>query len=271
MFNIISLILIILAALVILIIIIKKFPALAILNVTDILGEKETKFKQQIIKSRVQRDLERWSGFLGRFLLFIKRYSTEFLQNQQTNLEKIKANCQANIKIPWSEKQKRIKNLKLIAQESLKKEDDALAEKKLLEIIKLDQKNLSAFFNLAELYVGQKKYLEARETYKYALNLTQQAEHQGKDPEIKAQEVYFALAEMEKSAENLELALEDISEALELEPANPRYLDLILDLSIIMKEKELAEKFWKKLVAVNPENQKLSDLQKQIKKISTDQ
>jgi len=267
MFNIVSLILIILSALVILIIIVRKFPALAILNVVNIPGEEEAKFKHKIIKARVERDLTRWSGFLGRAWLFLKRHFGAFLRAQQASLEKMKVSYNTRIKVPWLERQKRIHKLLLAAQEFLKKEDENLAEKKLVEIISLDQKNLKAFFLLADLYVGQKKWSEARQTYEYALKLAREQDQTESAKEITSQEIYFALAKLEKVVDNLESALENIREALELEPNNPRYLDLVLDLSIMRKDKKLAQEFWHKLVSINPENHKLAEWEKSIKNL----
>jgi len=59
-------------------------------------------------------------------------------------------------------------------------------------------------------------------------------------------------------------ALEYNRLALDAEPNNPRYLDLILDLSIMRKDKKLALESWEKLAAANPDNNKLADLRSKI-------
>lgn len=259
-----------LAVIIILFIIIKKFPALAILDAANIPGEKEAKFKEQIIKARVERDVARWGGFLGRIWLFLSKRLSASLKSQQESLKKIKTSYQANIKMPWIEKQKKIKELLTAAEEFLKKENEKAAEEKLLEIINLDQKNLGAFFQLGELYESQKKWSEASQTFGYALRLVRQhrGNHEEAAGEIVPQKIYFALAEVEKEAGNLDLALENIREALELEPNNPRYLDLILDLSIMRKDKDLANECWERLAAVNPENNKLTEWKEKISQLS---
>jgi len=264
MFNLISIIFISLAVLIILVIIIRKFPALAVLDINNIPGEKETKFKQKIIKARIDRDLAQWGGFLGRTWLFIHKGWLSFLQGRKISLEKLKNNYQANIKRPWLEKQKRIHKLSMAIKNSVKKEDDIATEKRLVEIISLDQKNLKAFFDLANLYTEQKKLFEARQTYEYVLKLAKQADRTGSTGDILPQEIYFALAKMEKIADNLKASLENMREALDLEPSSPRYLDLILDLSIMMKDKKLAQESWLKLKEVNPENNKLTEWEEEI-------
>jgi tetratricopeptide (TPR) repeat protein len=265
MLTIISLIITGLAILVIAVIMVRKFPALAILDVNNMPAEKEAKFKERIIKQKVERDLSRWTGFLGRIFIFLNRRLARFLKARQSRLKRIRINYKREAKISWPEKQRQVKELIFAADEALKNEQEAEAEEKLLEAISLDQKNLAAFFKLGFLYEQQRKWAEARQTYEYTLKLAEQA---GDDRDIlgdvTVQEIYFSLAEVERDSDNLAAALENIREALDREPNNPRYLDLILDLSIIKKDKDLAYECWNKLAAVNPENNKLIERRAQI-------
>jgi tetratricopeptide (TPR) repeat protein len=263
--TILSLILIGICLIVILAIILKKFPALAILDINNMPGEKEAKFKDQIIKQKVERDLARWGGAVARVWLFFSRYISDFLKSSQAQLKKIKLNYKSTSKIPFVEKQKMIKELFLAYADFFKKEKFNEAEEKLVEIISLDQKNLSAFFKLGALYDEQKKWPEARQTYEYALKLARQfKDDETIMEELTIQEIYFSLAWVERESGDLDAALENIREALDLEPNSPRYLDLILDLSIIKKDKDLALASYEKLAAVNPENNKLSDWKEKI-------
>jgi len=259
MITIISCILIAICLVVILAIILKKFPALAILDINNMPGEKEAKFKEQIIKQKVERDLARFGSTFARVWLFVSRNVSNFLKTSQSQLKKVKLSYKSAARIPLAEKQKIIKDLFISYADSLK-ENINEAEEKLVEIISLDQKNLSAFFKLASLYDEQKKWSEARQTYEYALKLARQH----KDDaiimaELTLQEIYFSLAWVEREVGDLDAALENIREALDLEPNSPRYLDLILDLSIMKKDKDLALASLEKLTSVNPENNKLSD------------
>jgi tetratricopeptide (TPR) repeat protein len=269
MLVIISLSFLVLALVVMLVIIIRKFPALAILDVTNLPGEKEAKFKEEIMQARVKRDLSRWFGIFGRAWLSVTKNLSSFMRSRQSQLKKLKSSYQSNLKLPWLEKQKKINSLLFAAQESLKKEDQAAAEESLVEVVSLDQKNLPAFYQLGNLYATQKKWPEARQTFDYALRLAKQAKA-GVDnsEENKASDIYFCLAKIEKEADNLEKALDNMQEAIELEPNSPRYLDLILDLSIMKKDKDLAQSFLDRLASVNPENNKLAEWQDKIDKLS---
>jgi len=266
--NIISLVVIILCLVVIISIMLKKFPALAILDINNMPGEKEAKFKEKIIKQKVERDLARVGGSFARFSLAISKRVSEFLKSSHEKLRKLKLNYKSVAKIPFVEKQKMIKELFISSTDLLKKENFNEAEEKLVEIISLDQKNLAAFFKLGALYDKQRKWSEARQTYEYALKLARQHKDDLRImAELTLQEIYFSLAWVEREAEDLEAALENIREALELEPNSPRYLDLILDLSIMKKDKELAQSSFEKLAAVNPENNKLGEWKEKIEKI----
>jgi len=265
MLTTISIILISVCLIIIIVIVVKKFPAMAILDVSNMPGERETKFKDEIIKARISRDISRVSGPIANFLLFSSKRISSFLDFYHNYFKKIKLTYKTNVKIPWPEKQKKIQELLLAAEDYLKKELLEKAEEKLVEIISLDSKNLNAFSKLAALYEDLKKFPEARQTYHYALKLARQHQHEKEIMgELSLQEIYFDLAWLEKEAGDLKTSLDNVREALDLEPNNPRYLDLILDLSIIMKDKEQAQEYLLKLAEVNPENQKLAEIQREI-------
>jgi len=263
-----SIVLTVICIIVVLAIVLKKLPALAILDINNMPGEKEAKFKEQIIKQKVERDLARWGGSVGRVWLFISRRVSGFLKTSQEKLKKIKLNYKSIAKIPFAEKQKIIKELFVAYADLLKKDNFIEAEEKLVEIVSLDQKNLSAFFKLASLYDKQKKWSEARQTYEYALKLARQfKDDESIMADLTIQEIYFSLAWVEREADDLAAALENIREALDYEPNSPRYLDLILDLSIMRKDKDLALISFEKLAAVNPENNKLGEWKEKIESL----
>lgn len=269
MLVIISTILAIIALVVMAFIIVRRLPALALLDVENMPGEREARFKRKIIEERVERDMARWGGFFSRLWLRISKYISGLLKSRQTKLKRIKVHTRAQSKLPWRQKQAHIKELSASARELIKKEESALAEEKLLEIVSLDQKNLEAFVLLAGLYEDQRKWAESRQTYEYALKLARQRRGEDDGPrEFSPQEIHYSLARMEQAADNLAAALENVREALEYEPNSPRFLDLILDLSIIRKDKNLAQASWEKMAAANPENSKLAEWQREIEALA---
>lgn len=269
MLSTISWILIIIALAVVLAIVVRKFPALALLDVNNIPGEKEARFKDKIIRQKVERDISRFSGTLARAYLFLSKNFSKILKTTQDRLQKIKLNYKSAARISHSEKEHLISRLFVDYEELVDKDDLEGAENKLLEIISLDQKNLAAFFELAAVYAENRKWPEAKQTYEYCLKLARQEKNrEEKEVAVSIQEIYFSLAEACKEIGDLDMALDNIQEALEYEPNSPRYLDLILDLSIMKKDKELALASLAKLAEANPENQKLGDWQNKIDELS---
>lgn len=269
MLIIISLILIFVCLIILAAIVIKKLPALAILDIENMPEEKEARIKDDIIRSRVERDINAVSGAFARFFLEIKKFISNLFDRGTASLKKMKINYMTSQRLPHQKKEKHLKNLMLKSEELVKAEDYVQAESKLVELISFDARNLWAFFELATVYEELRKYTEARQTYEYALKLAKQGQT-GKigSVDVNAQEVYFSLALLEKKAGNIQAAYDNVYEALDLEQNNPRFLDLILELSIIKKDKVSAWQYLNKLSEVNPENKKLDDRREDIEDIS---
>ena len=167
------------------------------------------------------------------------------------------------------------------AQFALDNDDTVTAEQKFLAAIRLDQAQPDIYRGLAAVYekTGQDK--EAEETYKFVLRLAPNdettfvrlgsiAEERGNTEEAISwyqQAVlvndsvslrFFHLAELLRKVEQYQTALEAARQAVELEPSNPKYLDIFIEIAILAKEKSLAEAAWKELRNVNSENQKLA-------------
>ena len=265
MLNIIAWILLSLSLIVILFIVIRKFPALAILNVENIPGEKEAKFKEKIIRQRLERDFSSLSLNVARWRRRIGSFISFFLKKHYQRLAKLRDDLRRQKKLSFNEKRERITALFQQAKTAMSDDNYEEAEKHLIEIISLDAKRLSAFLDLGESYRLRKSFQEAKETLEHALKLAQQLR---RDPEmlegIVIAEIHFSLAWVCYQLELTDAALEYTRQALDAEPNNPRYLDLILDLSIMRKDKKLALESWEKLAAANPENNKLPELKSKI-------
>jgi tetratricopeptide (TPR) repeat protein len=263
MLTTISIILIILSCLVIFFIISKKFPALAVLDVDSLPEEKEAKFKERIMRQRLERDLSRFGS------IFVKIWRLgqaigNWLRRLYDRLREIKLG-HVGRKMSFRDRQERISRLFFEADAAIADEEYQIAEGKLISILSFDDQDLRAFLKLADVYTRLKKLAEARQTYRYALKLMRQ--HKS-DKEFLGgflfQEIYFSLAWVEKDLGEIAAALDSVRDALEFEPNNPRYLDLILDLGIIKKDKKLCEESLARLAEANPENKKISEWQEKI-------
>jgi Tfp pilus assembly protein PilF len=262
----ISIILVVICLVIIALIIVKKFPALAILDVENIPGRKEAKFKEEILKKRLERSFSHHGRFFLNIYNFFSQTLTAELHRLYESLQHWQANLRHSRQLTLTERRARVKELLKIAEDKVKAEELDLAEQALIEIISLEAKNTLAFARLAAVYEQGKKWPEARQTWEYALKLTKQQRRQQILPEEAPAlaELYFSLAGVYKNLDESEPALENIREALDIEPNNPRFLDFIIELALAEKNRDLAQEMLDRFLAINPENGKLVDWQAEI-------
>ena len=263
---------------VIIIIVSRKFSVLATLDIANIPAEKEAKFKERIISNRLKRNLiKRWAG-VSRVLMPLSRLAGGYLKSRLRKL------YQANEQVSGPEK---IDQLFSQAEEFKKGGDLDSVEKKYIEVIGLDSKNIKAFKGLGRVYFEKKEFEEAKQTFEHILklkkddediydNLAQIAKEKGDLDQARNEylklinlnkqnaQTHFSLAEVYRAMGKYPEAARSLKKVLKLEPANPRYLDTMLEISIIVKDKALALATYKKLFEVNPENNKLEEFKRQI-------
>ena len=258
MYDIIPFILILISLIIIIVIIVRKFPQLAILDVENMPSEKAEKIKERIIKNRLDRDFTKWNvRLVDLWAKTAKRLN--FFSNWLEKLKELKEKRQEDKKLSGITQEEKIKLFLEQAQELAKKEDAeslAEAESKLIEIVSLDQKYLPAFIELGEVYAKLKKHAEAKQTFIYALRLLELKN----DPKAEA-EINYQLSLANENLDNLDEARDNIIESLKIEPNHPRYLNTLLDLAIMQKDKNLAQETLDRLSEVNPDNQKLGEWQ----------
>jgi len=261
MYNIIPLILILICLSIIVVIVVRKFSALASVDVENIQAEKEARFKEKIISNRFKRNIIKWNSKFLRVAKVGAQKGSEFVHWSHDKLLDLKDNYKTEADLPTKGKEEVIKDL--FAQvEELKKDDQAdKAEEKLIEIIGLDSRNIEAFEDLADLYFARKNYAEAEQTFKHILKLMSD------DDAGKAAEIYFNLSLVSQFLDKDEETLANIKKALKIESNNPRYLDTAAEMGIIKKDKILALDAVEKLEKINPENGKLPEFKERIREM----
>ena len=238
----------------------KKFPVLANVDVENIPKEKEARVKEQIISGRLKRSLVKWSAKATRFLRIAHDGSAKAFHSILARLHALRDDYNQKAAIARETPEERARQLFTQALE-LKNQDDLVeAEKKLIEIISFDSKNREAFELLGEVYLEGKKLNEAKETYKHVLKLAEAEEEEPAD-------VYFNLAVAERESGNAEAAIRYQKRALKIQPNSPRYLDAMIEVAILAKDKVSAWEALERLKTVNPENQKLEQFASQIKEL----
>jgi len=147
----------------------------------------------------------------------------------------------------------------LTSNDELNDWDDFEAkEKNYIKIIELEPRNIETFVALGNLYFSNKKYEEAKQSLTHALKLL------GETDANKQAEIYYDLTLLYKENGENETGLEMIKMAFKIMPNNPRYLDVLAEMSIINKDKITALSAIEKLAEVNPENGKLSSFREQV-------
>jgi len=272
MYDIIPLILILISLAVIIAIIIRKFPVLANLNTESMPAEKEAKFKEQIISKRIKRNIIKWTARLTRTIKPAGQMVIKYFKWLYNKLIELKERYKKEEEALNVNSEDKLNQLFQELDEIKKEENEEAIEKKLIEIISLDNKNIKAFRQLGDLYFKSNKFQEAIQTFEHIIKLTE--DNNILNESVKASSIlsqradtYFNLALVYKEIKNMDKSIHNIKNALNIEPNNPRYLDIMLEISIINKEKVLALDAYNKLLEANPDNQKLAEFKKQIKEI----
>ena len=289
MYNIIPVLLILISLSIIIVIVVRKFSVLAALDVENIPAEKEAKFKERIISNRLKRNIIKWWAKLSRFISPIGLALGNFFRTKLGKLYQLKNDYKKTPKENINSDQT-IDQLFAQADEFKKHDDLDEAEKKYIEIIGADSKNLKAFKELGQIYFAKKEFEEAKQTFEHLLklkeddeeayeNLAQIAREKGdlneaRDEYLKSininkqnAQTHFNLAQVYQSMGKWSEVVKSLKKALKIEPSNPRYLDTMLEISIIIKDKALALDTYQKLNKANPENQKLAEFKRQIDEI----
>ena len=247
---------------------IKKFPILANIDVSQIEAERQAELKKKILSDKFKRSLNRgFKQFLkfatpvGKFLASIFKW----LYNKLINLKENYSSEQESIN---EDTDKKIEVLFAEAQDLVHKEEFAKAESKYIEIIGLDSKNYKAFELLAENYLERENYEEAEQTLEHAIKLKEQLKKTGQEiSDIEMAKTFFTLGLVYLKLNNQVLASAKFNRALELEPNNPRYLDKMVEVCIIMKDVPAGRKYCQRLEEANPSNKKLKEIKEKIREL----
>jgi tetratricopeptide (TPR) repeat protein len=279
---------------VIIFIVIKKFPELIQIDADTLVETKEEKVKRRIIREKLERNFiikvkgsvkkaQPWFKKIG---IFAKRVFDKTLELERKYRKKLEPKTVAEREKIDNETEDLVKNgLELLAEEKFSE-----AERKFIDAVALDPKDIEAYQGLAELYWEQGKLDEAKQTYEYILKLnadnydayshlgsiarTQGDLERARDCHLKSIELdsqaavhYLDLAGVYQEREELDKAFECLEKAVGLEPNNPRNLDALLELSIMMGKKREAKEYLSRLIEVNPENQKIEEFNGRIKEM----
>lgn len=283
---------------VIIVIIVNKFPQLRALDTSALPKVKEAKVKEAIKYQKFSRGFKKlaakgkplaklvnklWEQIQTRFRELVKAVQVKYQEISEA--AKTPPVEPATAKPPGE-----ITDLLAEAESLANAGDFEQAERKYLAAIKLDGKAIEAFRGLGRIYFDQGKYKQARETYDYILKLSPNDERAynrlGRLAEIdgdwelaaKYFEVaarlnnrraicFFDLGRAYAALNKPAAALRNFARAVQLEPNNPKYLDQLLEMSIISGDSDLARETYDRLRLANPDNQKLAEFKQRIEEM----
>jgi tetratricopeptide (TPR) repeat protein len=293
MFAKILIIIIILCLLAIFIILIRKLPKVLVVDTkSNIL--KQAVVKRRLLEERFERHFKEGGKkifnilkpLLQKLTKLIKRLYQEIVRLEEIYRHKaLKMNFKDEVL-----KEQKIAKLLNQAEIKLKEEVFDEAEKLYIEVLTLNERNTQAYKGLGKLYLIKKDYEQAKETFEFLLRLTQDdpfiykslgeiaatkgdlkmaEEDYLKSLEIDKEDIetYLKLAETYLNLDNPQKAFAIAEQAATIKPNDPRILDFLIEISIIVQDKATALKVYHQLKEVNPENQKLSELKERIDKL----
>lgn len=269
-------------------IIIRKFPQLTLIDAEALPKERETRKKKDIIHERAGRlAAEWWKSFAARVSPWIWRARRAF-RRAYTKILNLDYHFQSKppvpAPLPLSEVRESVARMLREAASDLKDGRSDQAEKKYIEIIKLDPKNAEAYRGLGDLYLEAKNYSQAKETFAYLVRMTVRScclAHKGRAcSEFEIKELtpcpaspaiqgdiaknYYSLAVACRAAGDLAGARQALEGSVAHEAANPKHLDLLIETCILEGDKDRALEAYERLKEANPENQKLGTLFEKI-------
>lgn len=226
-------------------VVVRKVPQLASLNVEEAPGERVRNLKKKIVAAKALRRLQA----LQRRVLSrehsgrVWKRAGSLLANLKKLQEKYQSTTSGN-------------KVQLLLDKGFQAlaDDPEAAEQNFLAVVTEEPHNLQAYEGLAQIYLTKRAFKEAQEVAQFLMKLNPSASGR----------YLFALAVAFREAQELKPALKYGTQALSFEPANPKYLDFLIELAILEGHKREANKYLGKLKEVNQENGKIDDFEKRI-------
>jgi tetratricopeptide (TPR) repeat protein len=272
----------------------RRFPSLAAIDTSTIPAERHDELKTRLIEERLRRKAGRVLHALAARLKPIGRIVRTETQRRYRQLLELEQRYRTRATVGAHSPAERVKvaatveSLLTEASAALKAGNLNSAEQRVIEAIRISPRSVAAYRVLANVYREQKDYEHARETLTFVIERLH----------VEDDEVYAELGQAAAGEGNLEAAKHDLEKsislnqtaaehyldlcrvnlmlgdsaaafdccrtAVELEPNSPKYLDSLVEASILSGKREWADETLAKLRAVNPENQKLSELAARI-------
>ncbi len=236
----------------------RKLPQLKIVDPSTSKQAKAKGVKYDILRQRLERVSNEKAASLR------KSMGGPFTWIQNT-VRRTAAKLAA-IERSYAERQKssarrkpNVQELRRMIDEASKLLDEDMydaAEKKLVEVLSLDPKNVDAYEYIGRLYIQTRNLENAKEAFKYLQKLSPQ------DASVLASLGEIAIIENDVNA-----AFTYFSRAKNISPNNPKYLDFFIEAAIKKGDVMEATIALNHLREVNSDNQKIPDFEERIEAV----
>lgn len=276
--------------------VLRRWPQITLLDADTIPEAVEEKKKEKILRDRAKKktQVQRvvWAGRMEPLRRFWKRIQAAFRAYvSKVQRDVIDAQQKKRDKRQKKNPQKAVDDVRQLLQQAeaaVRGEEWDKAEEYFIRVIQIDPKHKDAYRGLGQVYLSQKQYAEAKETYGFLHQLEPsddgvlarlgeiaEAEHDISgavewyeksvllNPNAAGR--FARLADLFLALNQPETAREAVLQAVELEPENPRYLDNMIEIGIMLGDSEMAKQGVAQLRSVNPENQKIEVFQEKIR------
>ncbi len=228
----------------------RKIPRLVSLDVTTLPKERSAIVKDMLVARRLERKVRvafrKFQVAAGPIFQRFARHVQSLMQRVERKEREYQQRARAQNSTAGETSPTQLQNLLASAAALVKGGEYAKAEQQYIEIVGIAPGCAEAFEGLSILYLQQKDFVHAEESLRHAIKL-------------KPNDVtfYLDLADMYRVQEDRRRALAASQQACIVAPNDPKALDAVLDDSIALGDRSTAEGALAKLVATNPDNQKL--------------
>jgi len=275
-FDLIPIIIILISLAVCVFLIVRRFPQMASVDVDQIPEEQQADLKKQILEKQFEKKFKKMLTKVSDFASPVTKIVIEKFDIIKNKIIKKKQVLEKE-SIEFKEKDKSQNEIlhELLEEGAnlIGKEDYIEAEKVFIKALEIDKHESIIYKNLGDIYIEQKKYEYAIETFKYLVVLeNKKIKKAANDGNIDEEhllkrdlaQTYFELAKAYKVTDNIKETKRVLEKALLIDFKNPRYLDFLCEVCIILKDKLGAQSCISRLREVNIDNNKIEVWQEEI-------
>lgn len=292
MLTIIPLVVIIASVGTILVIASRHLKKAASLDVSQIPEERDAVLKASLLEHRLLRKVEGLFKFANAAIAPAQKGVATLLAKGLERVRKLERAYRFQGGLPDSSKKAQTKVRELLAEaaELAQAGKFGQAESKYLSAIKVDPESTDSYQGLGVTYLAMGELEQARETFEYYTrqwpqeargfaSLAAVLEAQGKLEEAKdyllhalsinneVVEYHMDLADVYLRLNDPEKALSSLQKAQALSPNNPKLLDQLFTVSVLLGNKPLAQEVLDKIKKTNPDHGRIAEFEKKVKKL----